>query len=163
MKHIILSGLFLCCSQLMMSQLISNGPVETSSQLSASHSETPAQIVEKFFTAFHAQDTTAMRQLTSASILQQTIVSATHDQTEKLIPVNFNLFLERIASMEEHSFKEDILSYEVSEAGGMSHVWTAYSFSVNGNFSHKGVNSFLLVSIGGHWKIAHIIDTRTKD
>ena len=161
MKRIIFALMWVCfypLSQAQVSQNIQTTPDHTTAQ----NMEDPTQTIQDFFEAFHAQDTTAMRALTSSSILQQTIIPASDDKDEQVVVVSFDQFLERIATMSPGSFKEEILSYDYRSATGMVHVFTPYRFFFQGELSHSGVNSFLLVRVNGAWKIAHIIDTRIK-
>lgn len=120
------------------------------------------RLVQDFFVAFHAQDTLALRQMTVAGVLQQTIIPTSQGKPKEVKLVNFNSFLKRIATLAPNSFKEQILDYKPRVTQYMAHIYTPYAFYVNGNYSHGGTNAFTLVAINGRWKIAHIIDTRKK-
>lgn len=161
MKRIIFALLWVCFYPLSQAQ-VSQNTQATPDHTTAQNMEDPTQTIKDFFEAFHAQDTTAMRALTSSSILQQTIIPASDNRGEQVVVVSFDQFLERIVTMSPGSFKEEILSYDYRSATGMVHVFTPYRFFFQGELSHSGVNSFLLVRVNGAWKIAHIIDTRIK-
>lgn len=57
---------------------------------------------------------------------------------------------------------ERLSGYDIKIDGDMATVWTPYSFFVNNNFSHCGVNAFTLIRQNDSWKILSITDTRRK-
>lgn len=127
------------------------------------HPLSPQQTVELFFDAFHQQDTVAMRSLTYGDL---DLKSIGKDKTGnvQIVSERFNDFLRSISSIPENvDFQEKIHGYEVKTDGAMAHVWTPYSFFVNGKLSHCGVNSFQLYKEHGVWKIISIVDTRRNE
>ena len=54
------------------------------------------------------------------------------------------------------------MTIKIEVDGNLAHVWTPYEFYVNGNLSHKGVNSFTLFKESLDWQIIHLIDTRRR-
>ncbi len=118
--------------------------------------------IEDFFTAFHKQDTTALRAMAHPTIQMQSI-SIKEDIDPKLHTEEYSSFLKAIYAIPKTTeFQEKILSYKVQVDGPMANVSTPYSFYVNGELSHCGVNTFQLFKEKGRWKIVHIIDTRNK-
>lgn len=118
--------------------------------------------IEDFFIAFHKQDTTALRFMSHPSIQMQSI-SVKEDAEPKLIAEEFGNFLKAISAIPKTTeFEEKIHSYKIQVDGPMANVSTPYSFYVNGELSHCGVNTFQLFKEEGIWKIVYIIDTRTK-
>ncbi|MDP5138985.1 MAG: hypothetical protein NWP83_00775, partial [Spirosomaceae bacterium] len=57
---------------------------------------------------------------------------------------------------------ERLSGYDIKIDGDMATVWTPYSFFVNNNVSHCGVNAFTLIRQNDSWKILSITDTRRK-
>ncbi|MDP5120094.1 MAG: hypothetical protein NWQ46_00755 [Spirosomaceae bacterium] len=51
---------------------------------------------------------------------------------------------------------ERLSGYDIKIDGDMATVWTPYSFFVNNNFSHCGVNAFTLIRQNDSWKILSI-------
>ncbi|MFQ5679630.1 MAG: nuclear transport factor 2 family protein [Gemmatimonadota bacterium] len=47
--------------------------------------------------------------------------------------------------------------------GNLATVWTPYVFYLNGEFSHCGVDAFLLARTPAGWKIVSLADTRRRD
>ncbi len=118
--------------------------------------------VEDFFIAFHKQDTTALRSMAHPSIQMQSI-SIKEDAEPKLITEEFGNFLKAIYAIPKTTkFEEVIHSFKIQVDGPMANVSTPYSFYVNGELSHCGVNTFQLFKEKGFWKIIYIVDTRTK-
>ena len=118
--------------------------------------------IEDFFTAFHKQDTTALRSLAHPSIQMQSI-SVKEELEPKLHIEEFSSFLKAIYAIPKTTeFQEKIHSLKIQVDGPMANVSTPYSFFVNGELSHCGVNTFQLFKEKGIWKIIYIIDTRTK-
>ncbi|MFN2330204.1 MAG: nuclear transport factor 2 family protein, partial [Chromatocurvus sp.] len=71
-------------------------------------------------------------------------------------------FLERVGNSPA-VLDEQISGMEIRIDGHMANAWTPYTFYVDGDFSHCGVNSFQLINTDGGWNIVHIIDTRRKE
>jgi hypothetical protein len=118
--------------------------------------------IEDFFIAFHKQDTTALRFMAHSSIQMQSI-SVKEGAEPKLITEEYGNFLKAIYAIPKTTkFEEKIHSFKVQVDGPMANVSTPYSFYVNGELSHCGVNTFQLFKEKGSWKIVYIIDTRTK-
>ncbi|TVZ25264.1 putative lumazine-binding protein [Gillisia sp. Hel_I_86] len=120
-------------------------------------------LIEDFFTAFHKQDTTALRSMVHPEIQMQSI-SVKKDAEPKLIIEEFGSFLKAISAIPKTTkFEEKIHSFKIQVDGPMANVSTPYSFFVNGELSHCGVNTFQLFKEKGFWKIVYLIDTRTKE
>lgn len=124
--------------------------------------ENARRVVVEFFEAFHRQDSVALRNLAHPTIKMQSI--ATNEQGAGNLSTNtYSEFLNRIVSIPSTTkFEEKLHSFEVQVNGPLATVITPYSFIVNGNLSHCGVNSFTMVKEAEEWKIVYIIDTRSK-
>lgn len=121
------------------------------------------ETIEEFFEAFHAQDSTALRKMTHPTITMQSI-AIDAEGTSELSTVSFGNFLRSISSIPETTDFEEILhSFDITVNGPMATVVTPYSFFVDGNLSHCGVNSFQLFKETDEWKIIYLIDTRTRE
>lgn len=118
--------------------------------------------VEQFFIAFHNKDTINLRKMAHENI----VINSVSDKKNQsaLQKSSYSAFLKQIASIPNTIvFLEKILDYKIQIDANLAHVWTPYEFYVNGKFSHKGVNSFILIKDGEEWKIVHLIDTRRKE
>ncbi|MGM1056634.1 MAG: nuclear transport factor 2 family protein [Bacteroidota bacterium] len=119
--------------------------------------------VEAFFVAFHKQDSLALRELAHPSVTMQSIAED-EEGNVKLTTDTYSDFIKAISSIPEATkFEEKLHSFEIKVNGPLANVITPYSFFVNGELSHCGVNSFQLFKEGGIWKIIYIVDTRSKE
>ena len=114
-----------------------------------------------FFTAFHAKDTLALKQLCHPDIVMRTIANT--KEGNKLKDENFDDFLKSIATIPSNlKIFEKLIDYKIEIDGNLAHVWTPYEFYVNDKLSHIGANAFTLYNDNGKWQIIHLIDTRRK-
>lgn len=121
------------------------------------------QTIVDFFSAFHAQDSIAIKNTTYSPVVLQTI---SLDKEGKSILKNedFNDFLKLIISIPDSiAFQERITDFSIQIDGTMANAWTPYEFWLNNKFHHCGVNSFQLLKVESAWKIIYLIDTRRKD
>ncbi|WP_419211688.1 nuclear transport factor 2 family protein [Maribacter sp. X9] len=119
--------------------------------------------LDDFFTAFHAQDSVALKNIVHPEIVLQTI-GKTKDGDEQLKNEDFHIFLKSIVSIPDSiRFEERLMDYSIQIDGPMANAWTPYEFWLNAEFHHCGVNSFQLLKEKGNWKIIYLIDTRRKD
>ncbi len=121
------------------------------------------QTVDDFFTAFHEQDSIAMKNLVHPKIVLQTI-GIDKDGNQKLKIEDFNDFLKSIVSiLDSVKFQERLTNYSIQIDGAMANAWTSYEFWLYDQFHHCGVNSFQLFKDTEGWKIIYLIDTRRKE
>jgi hypothetical protein len=119
-------------------------------------------LIEDFFIAFHKQDTTALRTMADPMV-QMHSISVKEGVDSDLVTTDYSNFLKAIYAIPKTTeFQEKIHSYKVQVDGPMANVSTPYSFYVNGELSHCGVNTFQLFKKKDAWKIIYIVDTRTK-
>ena len=129
------------------------------SNLFFAQEKTPKAIVDDFFTAFHAKDTLALRELCHPEIVLRTVANT--KEGNKLKDDKFDEFLNSIATIPANlKIFEKLIDYKVDIDGNLAHVWTPYEFYVNDKLSHIGANAFTLYNDNGKWQIIHLIDTR---
>lgn len=123
----------------------------------------PQRTIEIFFDGFHKGDTTVMRTVMMPDMKMQSAIT-TGKGEYKVNTMIANDFLVAIAKRPENVMWEEIIhEYVVQEDGNLASVWTPYSFSLNGELSHCGANSFTLVRTVEGWKINYIIDSRRRN
>jgi ketosteroid isomerase-like protein len=71
-------------------------------------------------------------------------------------------FIEAISNPREEVWDERISNLSVKIDGDLAQAWMDYSFYLEDEFSHCGVNAMHLVRKDGKWKIFQIVDTRRK-
>lgn len=119
--------------------------------------------VDTFFEGFHARDSVVMKSVLAEDVVVQTI-GKTKSGEVKMVREDVHKVLKGIVSIPlETTFQEVIHDYDIRIDGSMANAWTPYSFHMNGEFSHCGVNSFQLFNKNGEWKIIYLIDTRRKE
>lgn len=122
----------------------------------------PKKTISDFFVAFHAKDTLNLKSISHPNIIMQTVIN--NNASDKLVTQKYSDFLKSIASIPATmKFEERILDYKIESDNLLAHIWTPYEFYLNGELSHKGVNSFTLIKENEKWVIVHVIDTRNKD
>ena len=60
-------------------------------------------------------------------------------------------------------WNEQIYDVTVAVDAEMAHVWTPYTFYLDGKWNHCGVNSMELLKVNGAWKLTQLSDTRSRD
>ncbi|HSP11415.1 MAG TPA: hypothetical protein VLO29_02730 [Salegentibacter sp.] len=127
-----------------------------------SEEESVKKLVVDFFDAFHEQDTIKLKSFAHQDIVLQSI-SVSSEKGTQLTTDTFSKFLIGIATIPDTTKFEEVLhDFEISVYGKMANVSTPYSFYLNGEFSHCGVNSFQLMKLEGEWKVIYLVDTRKK-
>jgi hypothetical protein len=58
---------------------------------------------------------------------------------------------------------ERIYEPDVRIDGNLAQVWAYYTFHRNAVFSHCGVDAFMLMKVGGDWKITQLADSRRTE
>ena len=119
--------------------------------------------IEVFFDGFHKQDSNLIKSVVSDNIRLQTMgVDKAGNTRMRTDP--FDGFLKSIISIPDSiQFREDLLEFIIQVDGPMAHAWTPYTFWVNGEISHCGVNSFQLFNDGNTWRIIYLVDTRRRE
>jgi len=69
-------------------------------------------------------------------------------------------FISAIGQPKNQVWNEIIWSYDIKIDGPMASAWTEYSFYIDDDLSHCGVNVFELINLVDGWKISQITDTR---
>lgn len=72
-------------------------------------------------------------------------------------------FIEAIGTPRTEIWDERISNLEVRVDGPLATAWMDYSFYLDGEFSHCGVNAFQLLYEETEWRIFHIADTRRRE
>jgi hypothetical protein len=117
------------------------------------------QTIDRFFQGFHQRDSVAMKSVMHPDLVLQTVLSR-QDQT-KLVVTQATDFLHAVATRENTPVWEERLhQFQISVDGAMAQAWVEYSFWMDGNFSHCGVDAFALFKSDQGWQITYLADTR---
>lgn len=129
--------------------------------LGYAQSETPKELVENFFIAFHQKDTLQLKKYFHANARLETISKKQNDS--KVTSETVEQFLQSIAKIpKEILYEEKLLGFEVAQDSLMAKVWAPYVFNLNGVKNHEGSNLFVLIRVGEVWKILYLVDSRIK-
>jgi ketosteroid isomerase-like protein len=134
-------------------------PVSLRAQNTAVEKEVYA-VVENFFKAFNAKDTTAMRTHLYGDV--KLFTTGTNPQGAAVVRSESASGLLASIAGAPVALDERISNPEVLVEDGLANVWVRYEFYADGKYSHCGIDSFLLVKTGEGWKIAALADTRRK-
>lgn len=118
--------------------------------------------IDNLFAAIHMGDSAALNKCFAPGSVLQTV--AANPQGEIVVhnePIPE--FAASVAKLNRDDADERIVYDVIKVDAELAMVWTPYQLYYKGNFSHCGVNAFLLARLNGEWKIQHIIDTRRKD
>ncbi|PKD16834.1 3-methyl-2-oxobutanoate hydroxymethyltransferase [Salegentibacter salinarum] len=119
-------------------------------------------LIENFFEAFHVQDSTRLKSFAHPDIKMQSVAIDAEGNTE-LSTSEYSHFLKSISSIPTSTkFEEKLHDFDININGMIANVSTPYSFYVNDDLSHCGVNTFQLMKLKGEWKIIYLVDTRSK-
>jgi hypothetical protein len=114
--------------------------------------------VHKVFDAMRTRDTVL---LASAFDTTARLVGAPRNNgtsVSLLTPSQFGAVLTRAPAGDV--WNERIFDAEVRIDGDVAMVWAYYTFHRNKEFSHCGVDAFMLRQIAGQWKITQLSDSR---
>lgn len=117
-------------------------------------------VVEKFFAGFNAKDTTVMRSTLFGDV--KLFTTGTNQQGQAVAREEpASGLMNSIATAQAKLF-EKIFEPVIQIEDNLANVWVRYEFYLNDNYSHCGIDSFLMVKTADGWKIAALADTRRK-
>ena len=116
-------------------------------------------VVQKVFDAMRTRDTS--------------LLSVAFDSTARLVGVRTRDGVSTLTLLPPSQFgaaiarapagdvwNERIFDPEVRIDGDVAQVWAYYTFHANKQFSHCGVDAFMLMRVGSQWKITQLSDSR---
>jgi len=119
-------------------------------------------VINKLFIAMKGSDGAGIAACFSDNAVLQTI-SKNKEQQVIVETDTVSAFAAMVQSMEKNIADERVVFETIKIDGPMATVWAPYEFYYKGNFSHCGVDHFLLIRIKNEWKIQYLIDTRRKE
>lgn len=119
-------------------------------------------VIHDLFDAMRDSDTTAMRALFAADVAGFPSSYVNQQNTPVIRFGGLDEFLTSVAGAEPGSLDERITVRDVIVDDNLVTVITPYTFHYQGNFSHCGVDVFLIARQGEDWKIAGLADTRRR-
>ena len=118
-------------------------------------------VVNNLFVAMKNSDGNRIKTCFADGAILQTIVT---NKEMKTIIENDSVetCARMVQSMPKDQADEKVLFDAIHIDGPMAAVWAPYEFYFKGQFSHCGVDHFVMIRQEGQWKIQYLIDTRRK-
>ena len=125
-------------------------------QQASTSTEAIKSVILKTFSAMKSVDTLALRScFTNNAILQVSSQGATGTVVRE-VPIS--KFVQNVGSRKPGEMDERVISWGSIEIDHeIATAWVPYEFYLNGSFSHKGVDAFILVKVGEEYKIQTLL------
>ena len=115
--------------------------------------------IETFFKGLNAKDTIIIKSTLTKDVNLKSILIK--GEEKQLVHEDIHQFLKQIARLSEDLLiREEIKHMEINLRFPLANVFTDYTFYINDEKSHSGVNLFNLAYLDGTWKIVNMVDTR---
>ena len=72
-------------------------------------------------------------------------------------------FLNAVGTTHDKIWDEPLWDIDIKIDNNLASVWTKYAFYIGNEFSHCGVDAFMLNKDENGWKIFHLTDTRQRN
>lgn len=118
-------------------------------------------VILKTFSAMKSVDTVALKScFTEKAVLQISQIRPEGNIVREVPIANFvkNVITRKAGDMDERvlSWGPILVDHEIATA------WVPYEFYLNGKFTHKGVDAFILVKVGKEFKIQTLLYNMQK-
>lgn len=119
-------------------------------------------VITELFDAMRASDAETMRDLFAEEVAGFPSSYVNQQNVPVIRMGGLEGFLESVAAAEPGSLDEQFTVRDVIVDDNLVTVVTPYTFTYQGDFSHCGVNVFLIARHGEQWKVAGLADTRRR-
>ncbi|WP_447636965.1 nuclear transport factor 2 family protein [Flavobacterium microcysteis] len=119
--------------------------------------------IKTFFEGIHSRDSLKINSVSDEDLMLQTVVLS--PRRNKLVVTKAADFKRYVATIpKETKFEEKLLSFTIKVDEEIAHAWIPFEFYINGELTHKGVNSIQLFKDKekGIWKIIYYGDSKIK-
>jgi hypothetical protein len=117
--------------------------------------------INNLFIGMKNSDTNLLKAcFVDSAVLQSIVISK--DNKTKIKTSTVQDFVDILKSLAPNNADEQIVFETIKIDGNLANVWTPYKFYYKSNFSHCGVNNFVLIKHQNQWLIQYLIDTRKK-
>ncbi|MFZ9144435.1 MAG: hypothetical protein ACO209_04355 [Aquirufa sp.] len=118
-------------------------------------------VILKTFSAMKSVDSVALKScFTEKAVLQISQIRPEGNLVREVPIANFvkNVMMRKAGDMDERvlSWGPILVDHEIATA------WVPYEFYLNGKFTHKGVDAFILVKVGEEFKIQTLLYNMQK-
>ncbi len=118
------------------------------------------QAIDQLFDAMRQGDSASLRDLMHPDLRMLTF-DVDENGNDRQRSGSLDAWLNGVAGAEPGALDEKVWSYAIHVDKNLATVWTPYTFFLNDNPHHCGVNAFQLFRDRGEWKIIQVTDTRS--
>lgn len=119
-------------------------------------------VIQQLFDAIRAADSATVRSLWADGVTQFGSSFTSPTAGPKVSYTSKEDFVGAIGGAEVGAWDEQFIVRDVMVDDNMVTVVTPYEFYFDGNFSHCGVDVFVIARTGDGWKIVSLVDTRRR-
>ena len=119
-------------------------------------------VVIKLFDGMRAGDSAVVHSVFRDGVELHTSFTNKNTGKPMLVTDDLQPFLNAIGTPHDEVWDEVIWGEKVLVDGNLAMVWCDYAFYSSSNFSHCGVDAFMLNKDEDGWKIFHLTDTRRR-
>ena len=120
-------------------------------------------VIEQLFEAMRASDSASVRGLFADGVTQFGSSFTSRDAGPAIGITSLEDFVAGVGGAKVGALDEQIFVRNVIVDDNLVTVVTPYTFHFDGNFSHCGVDVFLVARTGDEWKIVGLADTRRRE
>jgi hypothetical protein len=117
-----------------------------------------ATLIQNLFDALHQNDSTTLRNLFTKNAIIETIVSENNITRENKEEINN--FIKTVGEQRTQTWDERTGDYTLAISGDYAVAVIEYSFYLDGQIIHCGIDEFELLKTTSFWKIDKFTDTR---
>jgi hypothetical protein len=137
------------------------GPFILNAQQKSAEDDQIKAVILKTFSAMKAVDSVALKSCFTSTALLQISQIKPEGNTVRDLPVS--KFVQSVLSRKPGEMDERVLSWgPILIDHEIATAWVPYEFYLNGKFTHKGVDVFLLVKTGNEFKIQTLLYNMQK-
>ena len=157
MKHLFLVLSFVCflAVQVSAQSIVKSIAPSTSSPNNDAEKEAVKNVIKQTFKAMITVDTVLLKSCFAPGAIMHVIQNQKDSvivRTSRVADFVASIGKQQSGALDERSFDEIIyIDRELASA------WAPYTFHRNGQFSHKGIDSFQFVKLKEGWKIQYLI------
>jgi hypothetical protein len=157
MKHLFLALSFVCflAVQVSAQSIVKSIAPSTSSPNNDAEKEAVKNVIKQTFKAMITVDTVLLKSCFAPGAIMHVVQNQKDSvivRSSKVADFVASIGKQQPGSLDERSFDEIIyIDRELASA------WAPYTFHRNGQFSHKGIDSFQFVKLKDGWKIQYLI------
>jgi hypothetical protein len=127
---------------------------------SLNYAQTSDEVVQQFFTALSSKDVETLDRLTLDNMQ---LHSLSVNDSIMLNASSKEMFIKNFKSIPENlTIEERIYDITSLKSDYLAQYKVPYSFYVNGELSHSGINVLTLIKKEDQWVISYIADTRKR-